>query len=90
MEQVRVLRQKGAYADAEKAALAAVAEVEKSGYQDADLAKTWNNLGSCITTPGGTPKPKWNCGGLASFGKNWLLPGNLKPRRVSITWPSST
>src|SRR5260370_24686716 len=46
MEQVRVLRQKGAYADAEKAALAAVAEAEESGHQDADLAKTWNNLGT--------------------------------------------
>src|ERR1700736_3811072 len=46
MEQMRVLRQKGAFADAEKAGLAAVAEAEKSGVQDKDLAKSWNNLGT--------------------------------------------
>jgi len=44
MEQMRVLRQKGAFADAEKAGLAAVAEAQNSGRQDANLAKTWNNL----------------------------------------------
>jgi len=46
MEQVRSLRQKGAYAEAEKAALAAVAEAEKSDHPNVDLATTWNNLGT--------------------------------------------
>src|SRR3977135_230781 len=33
MEQVRTLRQKGAFAGAEKAALAAIAEAQKSGHE---------------------------------------------------------
>ena len=44
--QVHNLREKGAFAEAEKTALAAVAEAEKSGRQDAELAKSWNNLGA--------------------------------------------
>src|SRR5690242_16539275 len=46
VEQVRLLRQKGDFAAAEKAALAAIAEVEKSGLEDAKLARSWNNLGA--------------------------------------------
>src|SRR5437899_3363642 len=44
MDQVRTLRQKGAFAGAEKAALAAIAEAQKSGHEDFRLAKSWNNL----------------------------------------------
>src|SRR5690348_16157947 len=42
--QVRALRQQGALAAAEKAALAAVAEAQKSGQEDSRLAKSWNDL----------------------------------------------
>jgi len=42
IEQVRMPPQKGHYAEAEKAALAAIAEAETSGHLDADLAKSWN------------------------------------------------
>src|SRR5579872_7105092 len=46
IEQTRLLRQRGEYAEAEKAALAAVAEAEKSGREDLSLATSWNNLGA--------------------------------------------
>src|SRR6266852_8332264 len=44
MDRVRTLRQQGALAAAEKAALAAIAEAQKSGHEDSHLAKSWNNL----------------------------------------------
>ena len=44
MDQVRTLRQKGAFAGAEKAALAAIAEAQKSGHEDFRLAESWNKL----------------------------------------------
>src|SRR5579859_75486 len=44
LEQVRALRQRGAFAAAEKAALAAVAEAQKPGQEDAHLVKSWNAL----------------------------------------------
>src|SRR5712664_950602 len=44
MDQCRVLRHQGAWAGAEKAALAAMAEAEKSGQEDSRLAKSWNDL----------------------------------------------
>src|SRR5271169_790725 len=44
--QIHEFRQKGAFAEAEKAAGAALREAEQSGQQDADLAKSWNNLGA--------------------------------------------
>src|SRR5690348_2993401 len=46
MEQTRLLRQKGEFAQAEKAGLAAIAEAEKSGREDVNLATSWNNLGA--------------------------------------------
>src|ERR1700730_14959896 len=52
MEQMRVLRQKGAFADAEKAGLSAIAEAEKSGRQDTKGAKSWNNLGTLYVDTG--------------------------------------
>jgi len=44
--EVHTFRQQGAYADAEKAALAAVREAEASGREDVELARSWNNLGA--------------------------------------------
>ena len=44
LDQARLFREKGAYGDAEKAALAAVKEAEKSGRQEVDVAKAWNSL----------------------------------------------
>ena len=44
LEQARLFREKGAYWDAEKAALAAVKEAEKSGRREVDVAKAWNSL----------------------------------------------
>src|SRR5690349_9066555 len=44
MDQVRTLRQQGAWAEAETAALAAIAETQKSGQEDFHLAKSWNDL----------------------------------------------
>src|SRR5882762_8224458 len=52
MAQVRILRQQGAYAEAEKAALAAVAEAEKSGDEDGNLANSWNNLATAYYDTG--------------------------------------
>ena len=44
--QLHQFRQQGAFAEAERAAIAALRAAEESGQQDADLAKSWNNLGA--------------------------------------------
>src|SRR6185295_1855286 len=46
IQELRALRQKGAYAEAEKAALAAIQEAEKSGLAEIMMARSWNNLGA--------------------------------------------
>src|SRR5690349_20052792 len=56
MDQVRQLRKKGAYAEAVKPALAAVQEAEKSGREDTDLAKSWNNLATLYYDLGRYPE----------------------------------
>src|SRR5690349_10457689 len=44
--QMHEFRRQGAFAEAEKAAIAALRAAEESGQPDADLAKCWNNLGA--------------------------------------------
>ena len=51
IEQTRAFRLKGEFAEANKAALSAVAEAEKSG-RDANLATSWNNLGALYCDAG--------------------------------------
>jgi tetratricopeptide (TPR) repeat protein len=45
VDRFQVYRRKGAFPEAEKAALAAIAEAEKSGAKS-ELAASWNNLGA--------------------------------------------